>query len=82
MQTIDIHEAETGLSRLVEKASKGESFIIAKADKPLVKVAPLDPADVEGSGRLGFMRGEIEVADDFDRMGDVEIAALFAGGEP
>ena len=41
METINIHEAKTHLSRLVEQAAKGEPFIIAKAGKPLVKVVPL-----------------------------------------
>lgn len=75
MVTVNIHEAKTQLSKLVDKAAKGESFIIAKAGKPLVKVTALDaPARLR---RLGFMKGEIEVPDDFDRMGEGEIAALF-----
>lgn len=41
METINIHEAKTHLSRLVEQAAKGEPFIIAKAGNPLVKVVPL-----------------------------------------
>ena len=42
MQTINIHQAKTQLSRLVEQAARGEPFVIAKAGKPLVKVVPLD----------------------------------------
>ncbi len=46
MQTINIHEAKTHLSRLISKAAEGEPFIIAKAGKPLVKVVPINsPAD-------------------------------------
>jgi len=41
MQTFNIHEAKTNLSRLVEEAAKGNAFIIAKAGKPMVKVLPL-----------------------------------------
>jgi antitoxin (DNA-binding transcriptional repressor) of toxin-antitoxin stability system len=79
MITVNIHEAKTQLSRLIELAVKGESFVIAKAGKPLVKVAALDsPAAPQ---RLGFMAGEVTVPDDFDRMGETEIAALF-GHEP
>jgi antitoxin (DNA-binding transcriptional repressor) of toxin-antitoxin stability system len=79
MITVNIHEAKTQLSRLIELAVKGESFVIAKAGKPLVKVAALDsPAAPQ---RLGFMAGEVAVPDDFDRMGETEIAALF-GHEP
>ena len=59
MQTINIHEAKTQLSRLIEQAVKGDSFIIAKAGKPLVKVTRLD-APLSGQvRRLGFMTGQI-----------------------
>ncbi len=78
MNTVNIREAKTQLSRLVERAARGESFVIAKAAKPLVKVSALDaPAEPQ---RLGFVKGEIEVPDDFDRMGGEEIAALFGTG--
>ena len=75
MVTVNIHEAKTQLSKLVDQATKGEAFVIAKAGKPLVRVAALDaPA---APRRLGFLAGEIAVPDDFDRMGETEIAALF-----
>jgi prevent-host-death family protein len=78
MNTVNIHEAKTQLSRLVDRAARGEAFVIAKAGKPLVKVSPID-APVEPK-RLGFLKGEIEVPEDFDRMGEREIAALFGIG--
>jgi prevent-host-death family protein len=75
MNTVNIHEAKTQLSRLVDRAARGESFVIARAGKPLVKVAAVDaPAEPR---RLGFLKGEIEVPEDFDRMCEREIAALF-----
>lgn len=77
MQTINIHEAKTHLSRLVEMAAKGESFVIAKAGKPLVKVTALNAPEPEQMKRLGFMAGQLQVPDDFDRMGSDEIAQLF-----
>jgi len=80
MKTINIHEAKTQLSRLVDQAAKGEPFVIAKAGKPLVKVIALhapEPAQVE---RLGFMAGQIAVPDDFDRMGEADIEHIFGGG--
>ena len=81
MKTVNIHEAKTQLSRLVEEASKGEPFVIAKAGKPMVKVTALGaPADGEGK-RLGFMAGQISVPDDFDRMGEIEIERLFTSGK-
>jgi prevent-host-death family protein len=81
IQTVNIHEAKTHLSRLVEQAAKGEPFVIAKAGKPMVKVTPLDTPVAGQIRRLGFMAGQIAVPDDFDRMGSAEIARLFGGNE-
>ena len=75
MVIVNIHEAKTHLSRLVERAVEGESFVIAKAGKPLVKVSALDAPAVPR--RLGFLSGEISVPDDFDRMGESEIEEMF-----
>jgi prevent-host-death family protein len=79
MKIVNIHEAKTQLSRLLEQASKGESFVIAKAGKPLVKVTPLSTPLGAEVRRLGFMAGYISVPDDFDRMGQEEIEELFGG---
>lgn len=81
MEIKNIHEAKTHLSRLVDKAAKGEPFIIAKAGKPLVKVVPLDAPAKKAVKRLGFMEGQIEVPDDFDTMGQKEIEEMFGVGE-
>jgi antitoxin (DNA-binding transcriptional repressor) of toxin-antitoxin stability system len=78
MVTVNIHEAKTQLSKLVERAAKGETFVIAKAGKPLVKVAALGAPGAPR--RLGFLAGEIAVPRDFDRMGQAEIEALFGSG--
>ena len=75
METVNIHQAKTHLSRLIEQAARGESFVIAKAGKPLVKVVKLDvPRTIR---RIGFMEGEIVVPKDFDRMGRADIEKLF-----
>jgi prevent-host-death family protein len=79
MHTVNIHEAKTHLSRLVEEAAKGEPFIIAKAGRPLVKVTALDAPTAGQLRRVGFMVGEIDVPDDFDLMGRTEIEQLFGG---
>ncbi len=79
MHTVNIHEAKTHLSRLIERAVKGEPFIIARAGKPLVKVMPLNAPEAEQMKRLGFMTGQIAVPDDFDKMGSEEIEQLFNG---
>jgi prevent-host-death family protein len=75
MVIVNIHEAKTQLSKLVDQAAKGESFVIAKAGKPLVKVAAL--AAPAKARRLGFLAGEITVPKDFDRLGSAAIATLF-----
>ena len=77
MQTVNIHEAKTQLSKLVEQAAQGEPFIIAKAGKPLVRVTALDAPTGGQKRRLGFMTGQIAVPEDFDRMGSEEIEQLF-----
>jgi prevent-host-death family protein len=80
MKTVNIHEAKTQLSKLIEEASKGEAFVIAKAGKPVVKVIALGAPTGAQVRRLGFMAGQISVPDDFDRMGQEEIERIFAGG--
>jgi prevent-host-death family protein len=77
MRTVNIHDAKTQLSRLVEQAANGEPFIIAKAGKPMVKVVAIDaPAQPR---RIGFLEGQIDVPDDFDTMFSEEIEAMFYG---
>jgi prevent-host-death family protein len=79
MRTINIHEAKTHLSRLVEEAARGEPFIIAKAGRPVAKVTAIDAPATEAKKRIGFLAGKIKVPDDFDRMCEDEIVALFEG---
>ena len=79
MVTVNMHEAKTHLSRLVEKAAGGEPVVIARAGKPMVRVVPIDqPLEPK---RVGFLLGEIEIPDDFDDMGKDEIEAMFGGVE-
>ena len=80
MLIVNVHEAKTHLSRLLDRAVAGEPFIIAKAGKPMAKVVPLDAPDARQARRLGFMAGQIAVPDDFDRMGSSEIEQLFGSG--
>ncbi len=79
MRTVDIHEAKTHLSRLVEAAANGEPFIIARAGKPLVKVIALEGPESGSMRRIGFLDGKISVPEDFDCMGATEIDVLFEG---
>jgi prevent-host-death family protein len=77
MTTVNMHEAKTHLSRLVEMAARGEPVIIARAGKPLVKLVPVDPAPKRR--RIGFMEGEFTVPDDFNTMGQEEIERAIYG---
>ncbi len=77
MKTVNIHEAKTHLSRLIEEATGGAPFIIAKAGTPRVLVSALPAAATPR--RLGFLAGRIAVPDDFDRIGADQIAGLFQG---
>ena len=81
MRTVNMHEAKTHLSRLVEAAANGEPFIIARAGKPIVKVVALDVPTSAPPRRTGFLTGQISVPEDFDRMGSEEIDALFEDRE-
>ncbi len=79
MQIYNIHDAKTQLSKLVEMAARGESFIIAKSGKPMVKVIALDTPESSQMRRFGFMAGQIKVPDDFNTIGASEIQELFEG---
>ncbi|WP_375399129.1 type II toxin-antitoxin system Phd/YefM family antitoxin [uncultured Sphingomonas sp.] len=81
MLTVNIHDAKTRLSKLIEMAVNGEPFIIAKAGKPMVKVTAVDAPDPPRRSRIGFMKGQIKVPDDFDTMGQEEIERMFYGDE-
>ena len=79
MRSVNIHEAKTHLSRLVEQAAAGEPFIIAKSGKPIAKVTAIDaPARAE-QHRIGFLQGEINAPEDFDDIGRAEIEQMFSG---
>jgi len=66
IKIVDIHEAKTQLSQLL---ATGEEFFIAKASKPIAKVTAIDSPDAGQQKRLGFMKGQFKVPEDFDRIG-------------
>jgi len=82
MRTINIHQAKTHLSRLVDEAEQGNSFIIAKAGKPKVQVIRLDAPETPAKRRLGSMKGMFTLPDNFDEIDqqlDREIEKLMLG---
>jgi prevent-host-death family protein len=64
MDTINLYEAKTNLSQLIERAAAGEEIVIAKAGRPLARLVPL--AQRTGSRPLGLFAGEISIGADFD----------------
>jgi len=77
MQTLDIREVQTQLSKLIEQAAQSNAFIIARAGKPLVKIMRLDVLPARRVKRLGFLAGQISVPDDFDSMGSHIVERIF-----
>ena len=77
MKSINIHEAKTHLSRLVERVQAGEEIIIAKAGRPAARLVPIEGA--RKPVKIGGLKAAVPVPDDFNTMFETEIAALFAG---
>jgi prevent-host-death family protein len=73
--TVNIHEAKTHLSRLVEQAAKGREFVIAKAGKPMVRVVPLEAQPAQR--KLGFLAGKGTVTADVKKTFTRDIEGMF-----
>jgi len=78
---VNIYEAKTRLSELVDQAHHGETIVIAKNGTPLAKLVSLDAAPRKKIV-FGLMKGEIEIADDFDVPLPDDLQALFEGRDP
>lgn len=73
-QVVNLYDAKTQLSALVERAAAGETIVIAKAGRPLAQLVPL----FRGRRvRFGSLRGRIAIPEDFDRLAEKEIEAMF-----
>ena len=77
MKSVNIHEAKTHLSRLVERVEAGEEIIIAKAGRPAARLVPIEAA--RKPVKIGGLKSRTPVPDDFNTMFEREIEALFAG---
>ena len=77
METVNVHEAKTHLSRLLERAQGGEEFVIAKAGRPVARLGPL--ARPGKKRRLGLLDGKVKVPDDFTEPRPDEVIAAFEG---
>jgi prevent-host-death family protein len=82
VETYNIHEAKTHLSRLIDEAVDGKPFVIAKRGKQLVKVIPLVSPEAPSKRRIGFMKGMFTLPDNFEKIDkklDKEIEKLMLG---
>jgi prevent-host-death family protein len=64
LDSVNVHEAKTHLSRLLERVERGEEVVIARAGKPVAKLVPIEPKKTRGF--LGKYKGQIWLADDWD----------------
>ena len=78
MQTVNIHEAKTHLSKLVERAAAGETIILAKSGKPRARLMPIDQPE-KAKRRLGMLQGMFDVPDDIKTTFKDEIEEMFYG---
>jgi prevent-host-death family protein len=74
---INIHEAKTHLSRIVDEVAAGAEVIIAKAGKPMARLSPL--RGVPRRKKLGLLKGKIKVPDDFNAPLTEDVIAGFEG---
>ena len=77
MKSVNIHEAKTHLSRLIERVEAGEEIIIAKAGRPAARLVPIESA--RRPVRIGGLKPQTPLPDDFNTMFEAEIEALFGG---
>ena len=76
MNTLNVHEAKTHFSRVLTRVESGEEVVIARGGKPIARVVPYNP-ETHRKRKLGFLRGQIDVPDDFDSMFQNEIEDMF-----
>ncbi|MEX0387220.1 type II toxin-antitoxin system Phd/YefM family antitoxin [Spiribacter onubensis] len=78
MESVNIHEAKTHLSRFIEQAASGQEIIIARAGKPVARLVALEPAHATPR-QLGLGRERFEIPADFDQRDQATIEAMFCG---
>ena len=79
MKSVNIHEAKTHLSRLLDEVSRGEEVTIAKAGKPIARLVPVTTS--RPTRTPGFLRGKIRIADDFDAPLPDDVQRSFKGAD-
>jgi prevent-host-death family protein len=77
MEKVNVHDAKTHFSRLLDRAQEGEEFVIAKAGKPVARLGPLQGRAKKR--RLGLLDGKLRIPDDFNAPLPDEVLAAFEG---
>lgn len=77
METVNIYDAKTRLSQLVDKAASGEDVVVSRNGRPLVRITRLD--DDKRRVRFGVLKGKLQVAADFDAPLPDDVQARFEG---
>ncbi len=77
METVNIYDAKTRLSQLVDKAASGEDVVVSRNGKPLVRITRLDAA--KRRIRFGVLKGKLTISDDFDAPLPETTLAAFEG---
>lgn len=77
MSTVNIHKAKTHFSRLIEDVKEGNEVVIAKAGEPVAKLVPINPK--KPVRKPGFLKGRINIADDFDATLPADVLNAFEG---
>ena len=78
MQTINIHDAKTNFSKLIDAVSRGDEIVIAKAGKPAARLVPVRSKKM--LRKPGALKGKIRIAADFDAPLDDDVLATFEAG--
>ena len=78
MEIVNIHQAKTQLSKLVERAARGEEIVIGKAGKPVARLTNYQPKN--GVRKPGIWKGKVTIAPDFDDL-PAELMKAFEGEE-
>ena len=79
MATVNVHEAKTHLSALLQRVEGGEEIVIARSGQPVAKLVPIPPTPTEPR-TPGWWKGKIVMSDDFDAPLPDEIRRAFEGG--
>lgn len=78
-EIVNVHDAKTHFSRLLDRAHRGETIILAKAGKPYARLVPIEAEAPRPARRIGFMKGEFTLPDDIKTPFADEIEEMFYG---